>query len=186
MKQGPLWIILSLTITCLVSAFALSQIYIITKPKIDYQRQVVALKSAFGTVLPDADRFEPATPDSAVWFAFQGEERIGTILRVAKPGYAGPVPVTAAIDPAGRIIAIRVAGAAEGVKETPGLGLKATEPAFCEQFKGKTAAEIRLKKNGGTIEAITGATITSRAVTEALFEGMEKYSSLIVRDNDER
>ncbi len=60
MKQGPLWIILSLTITCLVSAFALSQIYIITKPKIDYQRQVVALKSAFGTVLPDADRFEPA------------------------------------------------------------------------------------------------------------------------------
>jgi electron transport complex protein RnfG len=172
--------VLSLFITCLISAFALAQVYAITRFQIEYQRNVAGLKAAFGAVLPEADRFEPATPDSTVWFAYQGEVRIGSIVKAAEQGYGGPVPVTAGIDLQGRIVAIRVASAAEGLKETPGLGLKATEPEFRDQFAGKTAAELRLKKDGGTIDAITGATITSRAVTEGLHAALEKYHELLV------
>ncbi len=179
MKETRVWMVLSLFFTCLISACALSQVYLLTKPKIDYQRNVLALKEAFGVVIPNAERFEPATPDSSVWFAFANNERIGTILRVAKQGYGGPVPVTVGIDLEGRIIAIKVATPAEGLKETPGLGLKATEASFRNQFIGKTVAEVRLNKEGGTIVAITGATITSRAITDAIREGIEKYWGII-------
>ncbi len=179
MEKSKLWIVLSLFITCLISAFALSQVYTTTLPKIEYQRNVAAIKIAFGAVMPGADRFEPTTPDSSVWFAYSGDIRIGTIIRAAEQGYAGLVPVTAGIDTTGKIIAIRVAGSAEGLKETPGLGLKATEPNFGNQFIGRTAQEIRLKNEGGAIEAITGATITSRAVTDGLRKAMEKYQPFL-------
>lgn len=179
MRESKLWMVLSLFITCCVAAFALSQVYVITKPKIDYQRQVAGLRTAFGAVMPEANRFEPANSDSTVWRAFSGDERIGTIVRVAKQGYGGLVPVAAGIDLEGRVVAIRVASPAEGLKETPGLGLKATEEKFRNQFQGKSSSELRLKKDGGTIEAITGATITSRAVTEALREAMERYQDII-------
>ncbi|MGB9742443.1 MAG: RnfABCDGE type electron transport complex subunit G [candidate division WOR-3 bacterium] len=180
MKESKVWMVLALFITCLLSAFALAQVYAITRAQIEYQRNVAGLKAAFNAVLPEADRFEPATPDSMVWFAYQGKTRIGSIVKTAHQGYGGPVPVTAGIDPQGRVIAIRVASAAEGLKETPGLGLKATEPAFRDQFVGRTAAELKLKKDGGAIEAITGATITSRAVTDGLRAALEKYRNLLV------
>ncbi|MEO0068838.1 MAG: FMN-binding protein [candidate division WOR-3 bacterium] len=179
MKENKVWMVLSLFIVCVISAFALAQIYNLTLPKIEYQRNVLAIKLAFTAVMPDADRFEPVTPDSSVWFAYQGENRIGSILRVASQGYGGPVPVTAGIDIEGRVVAIKVASASEGLKETPGLGLKATEPQFRDQFKGKTASEIRLTKDGGKIEAITGATITSRAVCDGLRAAMEKYAQML-------
>ncbi|MEO0009824.1 MAG: FMN-binding protein [candidate division WOR-3 bacterium] len=180
MKDSRAWMVLSLLITCLISAFALSQIYNLTLPRIEYQRNVAGLKAAFGAVMPEADRFEPATPDSSIWLAFKGETRIGSIIKAAKQGYGGPVPVTAGTDLQGRIVAIRVASAAEGLKETPGLGLKATEPEFRNQFQGKTAAEIRLTKDGGTIQAITGATITSRAVADGLHEALVKYRTILI------
>jgi len=105
---------------------------------------------------------------------------VGSIIKTAKQGYGGPVPVTAGIDLEGKIIAIKVASSSEGLKETPGLGLKATEPDFRNQFAGKTVDQLKLKKDGGPIEAITGATITSRAVTDGLREALEKYRDLLV------
>lgn len=180
MKENRAWMVISLSITCLISAFALTQVYTMTLPRIEYQRSIAGLKAAFGTVMPEADRFEPATPDSSVWLAFRGETRIGSVIRVAKQGYGGPVPVTAGVDLEGRIVAIKVASAGEGLKETPGLGLKATEPEFRNQFRGKTAAEIRLTRDGGKIQAITGATITSRAVADGLYEALEKYREILI------
>ncbi|MGB4293017.1 MAG: FMN-binding protein [Bacteroidales bacterium] len=55
-------------------------------------------------------------------------------------------------------------------KETPGLGTKMTEPFFKDQFNGKNPANFKLKvkKDGGEVDAITAATITSRAFCDAL------------------
>jgi len=184
-KESKLWVVISLFITCCIAAFALSQVYAITKPKIDYQRQVAGLHTALAAVMPEANRFEPVNDDSTVWRAYADDQHIGTVIRAAKQGYGGLVPVAAGIDLEGKIVAIRVASSAEGLKETPGLGLKATEEKFREQFKGKTLSELRLKKDGGTIEAITGATITSRAVTDAIRETMEKYQDIIIIKGNE-
>jgi len=52
--------------------------------------------------------------------------------------------------------------------ETPGLGMKLALPEFSNQFVGKNAAALKVRKDGGEIEAITSATITSRAVCRAI------------------
>lgn len=60
--------------------------------------------------------------------------------------------------------------------ETPGLGMKLTTPEFAGQFAGKSAANLRVKKDGGEIDAITAATITSRAVCRAIENAARKLN----------
>lgn len=58
--------------------------------------------------------------------------------------------------------------------ETPGLGMKLNAPEFAGQFAGKDGASLAVKKDGGEIEAITSATITSRAVCRAIADAQKK------------
>jgi len=58
--------------------------------------------------------------------------------------------------------------------ETPGLGMKLTTPEFAGQFAGKDGTALRVKKDGGDVEAITAATITSRAVCKAIADAAAK------------
>ena len=58
--------------------------------------------------------------------------------------------------------------------ETPGLGMKLKTPEFADQFSGKDGSVLKVKKDGGDIEAITSATITSRAVCKAIADAQSK------------
>ena len=58
--------------------------------------------------------------------------------------------------------------------ETPGLGMKLKTPEFSGQFSGKDGSSLKVKKDGGDIEAITSATITSRAVCKAIADAQSK------------
>ena len=58
--------------------------------------------------------------------------------------------------------------------ETPGLGMKLNTPEFAGQFAGKDGSSLKVKKDGGEIEAITSATITSRAVCKAIADAQKK------------
>ncbi len=58
--------------------------------------------------------------------------------------------------------------------ETPGLGMKLKTPEFAGQFSGKDGTALKVKKDGGDIEAITSATITSRAVCKAIADAQSK------------
>ena len=58
--------------------------------------------------------------------------------------------------------------------ETPGLGSKLSTPEFSAQFADKNGTALKVKKDGGEIEAITSATITSRAVCEAIADARKK------------
>jgi len=58
--------------------------------------------------------------------------------------------------------------------ETPGLGMKLNTPEFSGQFSGKAGASLSVKQDGGDIEAITSATITSRAVCRAIKDANRK------------
>ena len=58
--------------------------------------------------------------------------------------------------------------------ETPGLGMKLKMPEFADQFSGKDGSALKVKKDGGDIEAITSATITSRAVCKAIADAQSK------------
>ncbi len=58
--------------------------------------------------------------------------------------------------------------------ETPGLGMKLNEPSFAGQFADKDGTSLKVAKDGGVIEAITAATITSRAVCAAIADAAAK------------
>ena len=64
-------------------------------------------------------------------------------------------------------------------KETPGLGTKVSEKSFADQFKGLNPSKVNFKvnKDGGDIDAVTAATISSRAVIDAIQRAYDAYSN---------
>lgn len=181
MKQGKIYMVLSLVVICLISAFALAQIYTLTKNKID-QQKIQAVQNALSQVLPAATQFEEKE-SSKVWLGYdKNGNKVGIVFQVLPRGYGGPIATLVGIDSTHRITGIRIASPAEGLKETTGLGLRVREPWFLNQFINKTRNEIKLKKDGGTIDAITAATISSRAVTNGVRDGLEKYEQYLTND----
>jgi electron transport complex protein RnfG len=167
--------VISLVITCLIAGFALSEVFAVTKPKIDQQR-IDATSSALSQVLPQAASYENKEPDS-LWYGLDATgTKVGIVVRSGARGYGGPVPVLFGLDTAGTIVAVKVASPSEGLKETPGLGLKATEQWFTDQFIGKDST-VALIKDGGTLDAISGATITSRAVARGISQSIRKHAA---------
>ena len=166
--QGRFWMVASLVIVCLVAAFSLARVYNATRPVIEQQR-IEATNRALAEVLPRATRFEEQVPDT-LWYGFDGaDEQVGSVIKVSSRGYAGPIEALAGIGQDGRITGIYITS----LKETPGLGLKATEPRFRDRFLNRTPEELRLVQDGGSIDAISAATITSRAIADGIREGIE-------------
>lgn len=89
----------------------------------------------------------------------------GYCVEVGPTGFGGAVDTMVGIDSDGKITGISVISASS---ETPGLGARSTEPEFQAQFAGQVGTEVAVAKDGGSIDALTGATITSRAVSEGV------------------
>ena len=88
-----------------------------------------------------------------------------------KDGYGGDITLMVGFKTDKKtVISYKVLAASE----TPGLGMKLKTPEFADQFKGKNGTSLRVKKDGGEIEAITSATITSRAVCRAIADAQSK------------
>jgi electron transport complex protein RnfG len=81
-------------------------------------------------------------------------------------GFSGNISLMAGFKPDGTIINISVLDQ----KETPGLGTKMAEPLFKDQFNDKNPSEfsLKVKKDGGPVDAISAATISSRAFCDAV------------------
>jgi len=91
---------------------------------------------------------------------------------VAPNGYSGDIEILVGVDTAGVVTGVEILKHAE----TPGLGSKIATPAFKDQYVGKSVkdpANWSLMKDGGPFKQITGATISSRAVTTAIASGLE-------------
>lgn len=89
----------------------------------------------------------------------------GYCVEVGPTGFGGAVDTMVGIDSDGKVTGISVISASS---ETPGLGARSTEPEFQAQFADQVGTEVAVAKDGGSIDALTGATITSRAVSEGV------------------
>ena len=99
-----------------------------------------------------------------------GEEGY-TAEGTCKDGYGGDITLMVGFKTDKKtVISYKVLAAAE----TPGLGMKLKTPEFAGQFAGKDGRALKVKKDGGEIEAITSATITSRAVCKAIADAQSK------------
>jgi electron transport complex protein RnfG len=140
------------------------------------ERQEADLQAALKDLFPDADSFEPVTIENAdATVAFDQQYRvnkagqtIGAAIQASKASYGGPIKVLVGISVDGTVSRVRVLEHAD----TPGLGANAAAPryyvdkpnkiTFTGQFEGKKVSDPFEPKQD--VQAITAATITSRAV----------------------
>lgn len=164
-----------LGVICLTATLVLAVTYQVTKPKIDAAMKNEE-KEALGLILPEADSFSEKNIDGIDYYeALKGKELIGYCIKTVTNGYNSFIRLIVGIDLNGVITGVEVIEHSE----TPGLGAKIDEikpgekrPWFLRQFVGKPAATIEVNKN---IDAITGATVSSKAVTEAVNKAVSEF-----------
>lgn len=161
-----------LVAVCVIAALLLGATNAFTVDKIAAQ-VAKANDEARKLVLPAAQEFVKLEYTNAqydtimeVYEAKADGNTVGYAIKVAPKGYAGPVEIIVGIDNNGTVQGIKVGNNSE----TPGLGKNAETPKFQQQFAQKTwDKEVQVIKNGtpkdNEIVAISGSTITSKAVT---------------------
>ncbi len=172
----------TLMLVTAVSALALGSVYNLTKGPIEMAKQKKQ-EEAIKQVLPAFDRLETikvksAHEEDSLQFnvAFVADEIVGVAVNTyTKKGFSGIIRLMVGFLPDGTINNVSVLDH----KETPGLGdkMQKNKSEWSNQFNGKNpgANNIKMKKDGGEIDAITAATISSRAYTDAVMHAFDTY-----------
>lgn len=166
-----------LSLICLAATLVLATTYEITKPKIKAQFNLEE-QDALKEIIPKADSFQADSKYGIDYFnALKDKKIIGYCIKAVGTGYSGYIRMIVGMDLDGTIRGVRILEH----YETPGLGARINEVKpdekdawFLRQFIGKDAKNIAVKQN---IDAITGATISSKAVTDAIKETVNKFLS---------
>lgn len=164
MKQTNTAYILRLTLTLLaitlVVAALLGIVNALTADRIEVLKNEKA-EAAMRQVLA-ADSYEalPAEADG-ISAAYRAGD-VGYVVRVNVGGFGGTIDMMVGVDTQGIVTGVSVISHSE----TASLGANCTRADFRDQFVGTDSPA--LTKDGGTVEALTGATVTSRAVTNGV------------------
>lgn len=168
---------------CLVASACVGAVYTITAEPIA-QAKAQATIDALSNVLPEFDN-DPAetvaelTLDQIpvkVYKATKGGEVAGyAVETMTKNGFGGAVRMMVGFLPSGEVNNVNVLEQAE----TPGLGTKMCDEGnpLITSFKGKNPADMKMAvtKDGGDVQALTAATISSRAYVDAMARAYEAY-----------
>lgn len=190
---------LVLLIVCLVVTAALAFAYQGTKDTIA-ERVRIEAENARKEVLPDAEAFKVVegieavteskpelAPVEEVYEGVKGGAVIGYVFTVATKGYGGDVQIMVGIDESGKVTDVKVGSH----NETPGLGSKAQDEPFDSQLSGFDPEQpLEVVKKASTrpeeIEAISGATITSRAVVKGEQAAIDMWSELAENGGEQK
>lgn len=185
---------LALTLITLVAGVALGGVYEITKDPIAKQ-EAQAKAEAYEQVFTDAAAFEEVEMDDtliqtirdqldqegykaqSIEEVMRAEDQSGETLGyaftvVTSEGYGGDIQFSMGVQNDGTLNGISILS----IGETAGLGMNADTPAFKDQFVGKQVEKLQYTKNGATqddeINAISGATVTTNAMTNGVNAGL--------------
>ena len=185
---------LALTLITLVAGVALGGVYEITKDPIAKQ-EAQAKAEAYEQVFTDAAAFEAVEMDDtltktirdqldqegykaqSIEVVMRAEDQSGETLGyafavVTSEGYGGDIRFSMGVQNDGTLNGISILS----IGETAGLGMNADTPAFKDQFVGKQVEKLQYTKNGATqddeINAISGATVTTNAMTNGVNAGL--------------
>ena len=179
---------LTLLAFCIVLGFCLSVVNFMTKDTIE-QRRIEELNKQINQVLTGMDEFEEVdvstvqTSDKDILKAVHKGLKSGTasgyVFEMAPNGYGGKMTVMVGVDIEGNVTGVVLGDN----NETPGLGTKAQDLSFTQQFigiqKGTSIEVIKEEpKKDNQIQAISGATITSNAVTTAVQSAVDIANAL--------
>lgn len=158
---------ITLMIITLVASLALALTNYYAAPQIKRQKEL-AIKESLNKVI-NADSF---SEKDGYYEAYDKDGKlVGRVLKIEAPGYSSVINSLVGVDLENKISGIQITSQ----KETPGLGSNIEKDDFLRQFVGKTMDSLKIKKDGGSIDAVTGATISSRAIANGVIEAMERH-----------
>lgn len=166
--------VLSLTLVALVAAALLGGLYVMTKAPIELQKQQKQ-QAAITSVLPQIEGMTIAEPEKAdgmtLYKAYKDGEWVATAVETTENGFGGKFKVMIGFDQKGNVVNYEVLEH----QETPGLGDKMTfwfknADKQGQNILGSNPADRQfvVSKDGGEVDAITAATISSRAFLKAV------------------
>lgn len=162
--------VLSLVIIAMVAAGALAGVYILTEKNIalqEAQKQQAAILAVLpeGCTIAEPEQLEKVT----IYKAFIDDQWVATAVETSEVGFDGPQVIMVGLDAEGKVLDYVVLKQTE----TPGLGAHidhwfkhADKPA--QNIIGRQAGALAVSKDGGEVDAITAATISSRAFLKAI------------------
>jgi electron transport complex protein RnfG len=174
---------MNLMFAALLSGLIVATLNFFTQP-IRERNETEFREMARAAVLPLASRFEAIEgfAEGHEWFRGYDEQgnMVGYVLPAKRRGYEGHLEMMLGVDDSLAITEFKLIKH----RETPGLGAKAVEQEFHDRFKGRTAEQLEVSKKvaEGKILAITGATITSKAIADAFAERLGELEMLAAVD----
>jgi len=151
---------LILALICLLAGGLLAAVNHLTKTKILAQG-AIEQENSLKEVFPEASSFEPVNSQATLLYykAYDKNQKLlGVAFNAQGKGYSSIIETLVGMRKDGTIVAIKVIG----LNETPGLGSRVAEKSFTGQFTDKEAANLK------GVQAITGATISSKAVMDSV------------------
>lgn len=172
--------ILSLVLISVTVSAALAFVHLKTKGPIEEASRLKEI-NAIREVVPEFDS-DPLSnrvekEGIIIYRLTKQNQLVGYAVKTfTEKGFAGHIEMMAGFLPDGTIHKIVVLSH----KETPGLGTRMTEPKFRDQFSGKNpnSFKLKVKKDNGDVDAITAATISSRAYCDALQNAFDQLKTL--------
>lgn len=165
---------LILCVICLLATAALAGTNMLTADTIA-QQKVITEQESRKQVLPNADSFEEA---DGYAIGKTGSDVAGYVFVTSSKGYGGDVQVMTGISVDGQITGVVILEQ----DETPGLGANAEKESFRDQFKQAVPENgftvTKSTAGEGEISAMTGATITTTAVTNAVNDAIAQYNEI--------
>lgn len=172
----------SLLLICAVVTALLGLTNSVTAPQIE-KLAIETQEAAKKEVLPDAASFsdeKQTEKDGEAYPYFEGlsdsGETVGYVFQTSAKGYGGDISVMVGIYTDGTVAGVSILS----ISETAGLGMNAKNESFLQQFLGKSGT-IGVQKNGSSdteIQALTGATITSKAMASAVNQALALYETV--------
>lgn len=179
LESNLLNMFLVLSLVAVISGAALAATWNVTSPILAEQARQRQI-DAIAAVAPPFDN-EPLAEaidvdDARVFPARSGSSVVGAaVASETGSGYGGPISVMVGFDASGAVTGVSVLAHTE----TPGLGARITEGAFLQQFVGARPGgePLAVIKDGGAVDAITAATISSRAVCDAINAAADAWTA---------
>ncbi|HHV78551.1 MAG TPA: RnfABCDGE type electron transport complex subunit G [Firmicutes bacterium] len=165
---------ITLALVCGIAAGSLAWVYGVTRPVIE-KRAVEEFNASLRTVVPEAETFEKVQSGGKTYYkAIKGGKQVGAAAVTEARGYGSqPMVIVVGTDNEGKLTGVKVVSHSE----TPGLGARVDSKAFQDQFIGKTAQDA--VSVGKDINAISGATISSRAFTAAVKAALTELQGVL-------
>lgn len=170
---------------CIIIPLALSITNKVTVKKIAELEAANSKKNMQSLI--DADNFEECENGEVTYYAaINGGKTAAYIFTESSKGYGGDVSVMTAIKPDGTVAGVAILDVSG---ETPGLGQNAAKESFFSQYiglkKGVSVLKNGAKAENNEVDAVTGATITSTAVTRAVNKALDDFEKVKEATADE-